>query len=91
MGTIYYVGCYNCKKYRDLDKFYAAYPAKNRTEALAIAEKIKGVYAFRAALLASFMMEHKEHNCTMFTEHDWKTEEFFGAHAEEESEIFWDE
>ena len=89
MGTIYFVGCFDCKKFRDLDKFYAAYPAKNRKEALELATKIEKSHSFRAALLASFMAEHRTHSCTMFTEHDDWLDEFFSDNAEEESELCW--
>lgn len=70
MGTIYSVGCRDCKITRNLNKFDSMRTAKTRTEALDIANYIKDFDSFRAALLVSFMWDHKGHNCTIFNEHD---------------------
>lgn len=70
MGIIYFVSCRDCKVTRDLDKFYAMRAATDRAEVINIAEEIEAQHGFRAALLASFMWEHKGHNCTVFSERD---------------------
>ena len=69
MGTIYFVACRDCKVTRNLDKFYSMQSAADRAEALDIAEGIKDRDNFRAALLVSFMWDHRGHNCTVFNEH----------------------
>ena len=73
MGTLYYVGCYDCMVFRDLDKYYMLCDiVETRDEALELSEKLgkhKG-YQFRTALLLSFMGKHSGHKCTVFTEHD---------------------
>lgn len=70
MGTIYYAICHDCKRVRDLDKFYSMYKVSNRKEALELGELIKEQGWYSSALLVSFMWEHKGHNCTVGTEHD---------------------
>lgn len=68
MGTLYYVGCYDCMVYRDLDKFYDfCASAEDRAEAMELADNL---VTFRAALLVSFMGKHMGHKCTVFSEHD---------------------
>ena len=70
MGTVFYVGCYDCMVYRDLDKFYALLQdVNNHQEAIGLAEKLQEG-AFKAALLVSFMGKHTGHKCTVFSEHD---------------------
>ncbi len=72
MGTEYMVACRDCKVTRDLDKFYAlAEKVSSREEAVALGTEMqKPGWAFRGALLASFLWTHKGHNCTVFSEHD---------------------
>jgi hypothetical protein len=72
MGTEYYVACRDCKKVRGLDKFYTlTTPADTRADALALGGELqKKGWAFRCALLTSFLWQHKGHNCTVFSEHD---------------------
>jgi len=68
MGTVYFVGCYDCKVYRDIDKFYRlVYEVENREQALDFADEIKAD-SFRAGLLVSFMGKHMKHNCVVFNE-----------------------
>jgi hypothetical protein len=76
---MYRVGCRDCKISRDLDKFYSMRPAADRAEALDIANQIKERDAFRAALLVSFLWEHKGHNCTVFSEDDTAISEEFDS------------
>lgn len=69
MGTVYYAVCHDCKKYRDLDKFGVANRIiRSREEALDSCN-MWGNKDFHSVLLATFMMEHTGHNCTMFNEH----------------------
>lgn len=77
MGTEYYVACKDCKVVRELDKFYALCdPAENREQMIKLSEELKKTgWAFRSALLVSFMWKHKGHNCTVFSEHDEECEE----------------
>jgi hypothetical protein len=70
MSVSYSVSCRDCKVTRDLGVFYSMRKAANRAEAIDIAMEIRDRDSFRAALLASFMWEHKGHNCTVFNEHD---------------------
>jgi hypothetical protein len=72
MGTEYYVACRDCKKVRGLDKFYAmTIPAHGRSDALALGGELQQEgWAFRCALLTSFLWQHKGHNCTVFSDHD---------------------
>lgn len=95
MGTIYSVSCRDCKVTRDLDKFYAMRTASDRAEALVIAKDIKERDSYRAALLASFMWEHKGHNCTVFNEHDDALSEeldpFENEHGVKEDRDYWRE
>lgn len=95
MGTIYFVGCRDCKVTRDLDKFYTMRTAADRADAIAIANDIKERDSFRAALLASFMWEHKGHNCTVFNEHDDALSEeldpFENEHGVKEDKDYWRE
>jgi len=70
MGTLYYVGCYDCNVFRDLDKFYdLLWEIDNREEAIELAAKLEHG-SFRAALLVSFMGKHMGHKCAVFSEHD---------------------
>ena len=90
MGLISWVACRDCLVVRDLDKFYALRSAKTRDEASAIAAEIRELHSYRAALLASFMFEHKTHRCTLFDEHDdLLVEEFVNDYVKEESDEFW--
>ena len=76
MGTLYYVGCYDCMVYRDLDKFYdLLWDVSNRDEAKKLAI-VFGINPFRAALLVSFMGKHMGHKCTVFSEHDSEYTDF---------------
>ena len=76
MGTLYYVGCYDCMVYRDLDKFSDSLrEVNNHKEAKEFATKLERG-AFRAALLVSFMGKHKGHKCTVFSEHDFEYYDF---------------
>ena len=99
MGTLYYVGCHDCKVFRDLDKFYTMLtPVENRADALVFAGDIKKD-SFRAGLLVSFLWKHRGHNCTVFNEH--MGEHTFPAYMydvdescdnpHEESDVFWDD
>jgi len=93
MGTIYSVGCRDCKVTRDLDKFYGCHSVDGRKEALALTEDFKDRYAYRSVLLASFMAEHMGHNCTVFTEHmDSVSEELdpYHGNAKSDDRDFWD-
>lgn len=73
MGTIYFIGCKDCKVKRDLDKFYTSSFGKGidtRKNMLIYGDdEIKKDF-FRCALLVSFLADHKEHNCVMFDEHN---------------------
>ena len=74
MGTIFYVGCRDCKVYRDLGKFYTAHTkCDNRKEAIGFSVDIEKKDSFRAALLISFMAQHEGHNCTFFNEMAWSS------------------
>lgn len=68
MGTCYYIACKNCREYRDLDKFYSAYPVHTRKEALEYEEVVKEK-PFRFGLAVSFLAEHQGHDCVFFSEH----------------------
>ena len=68
MGTIYYVGCRDCKVVRDLDKFCTMRKVEDRPDAIKYADEIKKD-SFRAGLLVSFLWEHEGHNCVAFSEH----------------------
>ncbi len=68
MGTIYYVGCRDCKIIRDLGKFYTMRVIENKEEALEFSKDIQ-MDSFRVGLLVSFLYEHEGHNCTVFDEH----------------------
>lgn len=73
MGTLYYIGCRDCRVKRDLDKFdiVRGEPAGSRADAMALAETIRSpAWAFRSALLVDFMAQHQKHDCTLFSEHD---------------------
>lgn len=72
MGTVYSVACRDCKITRDLDKFRSlATTIETREEALALStELLHPGMCFRAALLTSFLWEHKGHNCTVFSGQD---------------------
>ncbi len=86
MGTEYYVACRQCKVRRDLDKFWAmTMPVSDRQAALDMARKLEG-NAFRAALLTSFMWEHKLHDCFVFSEHD--ADRYFDEFEEESTNYF---
>jgi hypothetical protein len=78
MGVIYTVLCRDCRVFQDLDKFYACdMPIHDRADALELAKRFeKPGIAFRAALLASFMGEHMNHNCTMFTDASVEGQDF---------------
>ena len=68
MGTLYYVGCYDCMVYRDLDKYYTLFDTvETRADALELRNELD---TFRATLLVSFMGKHSGHKCTVFSEHD---------------------
>ncbi len=72
MGVYYMVGCLDCKKVRDLDKYYSAdrgCDIKSREDAISYIESIENDL-FRAGLLVSFMAQHHGHNCVFFTCHD---------------------
>ena len=71
MGTIYYIGCNDCKVRRDLDKFYTSSFGSGidtREKALEYAKKDIEKDSFRCGLLVSFLQKHKGHNCVMFDE-----------------------
>ena len=70
MGTLYYVTCLDCKITRDLHKFRAFRAACVRGEASLIASEIESEYGFHAALLVSFMAQHRGHNCTAYSDQD---------------------
>ena len=97
MGTLYYVGCFDCGVFRDLNKFYTiGHPVETREDALEMSERMSKD-SFRASLLASFLWKHKGHSCTVFDEH--MGEHMFPAYKydidehydnpNEESDIFW--
>ena len=76
MGTEYYVGCYDCMVYRDLDKFYElSWDVYNRKGMIELATKLKSD-TFRLALLVSFMSKHRTHKCAVFNEHDSEYDDF---------------
>ena len=93
MGTIYSVACRDCKLTRDLDKFYAMRVVADRKEALELSNYIaEPASSYRAALLVSFMWEHKGHNCTVFYEHDDDLNEElspFYKNAKSDDRDFW--
>lgn len=70
MGTMYYVGCRDCKVVRDLDKFYSMREVDTRDDMEELAGVIESKDSYRAALLVSFMGEHRGHDCVAFTEHN---------------------
>ncbi len=94
MGTIYFIGCNDCKVKRDLDKFYTpsfGVDIETRKEMLNFA-KSKDSYTiekdtFRCALLVSFLAKHKEHNCIFFDENN---DELYDRLKDEEID-FWKE
>ena len=90
MGTIYSVGFYDCKEYRDLDKFYTLLQeVENREDALKFSDEIKRD-SFRAGLLVSFMGKHMGHKCVVFSEHDEEIHEYFDPDWEfTNEEDFW--
>lgn len=66
MGVIVEVLCHTCKVRRDLDKFYDCMSIlTTRDEAIAKSEDIVAAGSFKAGLLATFMYEHRGHNCTL--------------------------
>jgi hypothetical protein len=67
MGTIWYVGCKDCKSYRDLDKLSYNNPT-TRNDALKLSDE--GDDSFRWVLLTGFMLKHHAHNCILFSEHE---------------------
>ena len=96
MGTQYYVSCRDCKVTRDIDKFYELRDVETRAAALELGEAMqKPGPAFRAALLASFMWEHKGHNCTVFSEHDEalsvELDPFYEDNGFKEDKDYWSE
>jgi hypothetical protein len=97
MGTINFIGCYDCNVYRDLDKLgYLAtgYGVKNRKDAIEFSKDIQNENygsAFKAALLVSFCLKHKSHKIVFFDEHEDSVWEYFVENAIEESAIFWEE
>jgi len=87
MGRIYTVGCRDCKVTRDLDKFRTLRTIKDRKDALDLADEIQQSGSFRAALLCSFLWEHRGHNCTVFAENDAAEAEF---DCDNNDSSFWD-
>ena len=89
MGVLYFIGCKNCKKYRDLDKLQAiSFNAiKDKKDAINFSEKIEKD-SYRIGLLVSFMADHIGHNCFLFTDNDTLFE-FKNAGAIEEDKRFW--
>ena len=76
MGTQYYVACMDCKIIRDLDKHMGGcefYPY-DRESAIEYCEDVKDL-SFRYGLLVSFLLEHSEHRCKFFNEHDHDLDE----------------
>jgi 3-dehydroquinate dehydratase len=68
MGIIYYVGCRDCKIYRNLGKAYnIVEQCETRRQALALSKKIEEC-AFHETLLVTFMQKHSGHNCTVFND-----------------------
>ena len=66
MGTLYYVGCYDCMVFRDLDKFYMlSDDVETHADAVKLGDDLDGHqgYIFRATLLISFMGKHSGHKC----------------------------
>lgn len=72
MGVIYSVACKQCKVTRDLDKFYRHQTIETKTEAVEYTHRMsaEGDKGYRAALLVSFLSEHRGHNCVFFSEND---------------------
>lgn len=71
MGTIYYVGCLDCGIYRDLYEGVSGclLSVKERHDAMIYREIVYN-NAFCYGLLVSFLLEHAEHRCKFFSEHD---------------------
>lgn len=84
MGIIYFVGCRDCHKVRDLGKFgaVALAPCQTRADAMAMSEDIEA-RAYQTALLVGFLAEHAGHNCTLFTENDGEAIRQCGAEIDD--------
>lgn len=93
MGVIYSIACRNCKVTRDLDKFKASEPqVKTRQDALDYVDVIQRE-SFRAALLVSFMVTHKNHDCVFFHEQSGMDEEldpFENEYGFKQDTDYWD-
>ena len=91
MGTIYYIGCRDCRKVRDLGKLYVSLaPCGTRDEAIAMAERIK-VHAFQAALVVGFLNEHAGHNCCFFDDNNEDAIIQCGAEIDDDGKMVGDE
>jgi len=86
MGTLYYVACYDCKVFRDLDKHMggAGNTPHTRKEMLEYCEKEIEKRSYRYALLVSFLIDHAAHNCELVNEdnmYDLETSQGFKQEA----------
>jgi len=90
MGVCYYVACHDCKKMRDLDKFYLLLQRDMncREDALQATKDLNFGYQFRSVLLVNFMGEHMGHSCTVFPDHDLH-EGKYDDYDEEFDKNFW--
>ena len=95
MGIIYSVSCKQCKVTRNLDKFYTCRDSvQTRDDALEYMKEISED-SFRAGLLVSFMGEHMDHECVLFSETspdsiEMELEPFYDENSYVEDFDFWD-
>jgi len=91
MGVEFYVACHDCKRMRNLDKFYAiCRGAKTRRDALELSEQLKtDGTAFRCALLTSFLSDHRGHSCSVFSEHERLYEVTEDDGYVDDGDLFW--
>ena len=82
MGVVYGIGCKACKIWRDLDKLRSVRPIKTKDEALAMIAEMSDGGQFSVALLASFMLEHQDHECVLFDDVATIPEEDMGFNKE---------
>ena len=70
MGNESFIKCKDCNIVRDLGKnFSHQYKIEDEEMAIEMQEDIKNG-SFSVGLLVTFLMNHKTHNCILFTEQD---------------------
>jgi len=75
MGTLVFAVCKDCKVKRNLDKYTVCFKRPGTlNEAFEISDTLGDAQGVRSVLLASFMGQHYEHNCTLYYDSDWVKE-----------------